>query len=47
MVINDRVEDAVMKIESIVTAEKCRVERNMSFYSELKGGIDNDLSIFR
>jgi guanylate kinase len=47
LVINDSVEDAATKIESIITAEKCRVDRNMDFYAKLKGGIDNDLSIFR
>ncbi|HZJ57757.1 MAG TPA: guanylate kinase [Clostridia bacterium] len=47
LVINDTVEEAAMKIESIVTAEKCRVDRNVDFYAKLQGGIDNDLSIFR
>lgn len=47
LVINDKVEEAAKKIESIVIAEKCRVDRNKNFYAYLRGGMDDDLSIFR
>lgn len=47
LVINDTVEEAAKKIKSIVIAEKCRVDRNKDFYTSLRGGIDDDLSIFR
>ncbi len=47
LVVNDRVQEAAKKIESIVIAEKCRVDRNKNFYASLRGGRDDDLSIFR
>lgn len=47
LVINDRVEEAARKIESIVIAERCRVDRNKNFYVSLQGGMDDDISIFR
>lgn len=47
LVINDEVENAAKKIEAIVTAEKCRVDRNKDFYVNLQGGMDHDLSICR
>ncbi len=46
LVVNDRVEDAVSKIEAIITAEKCRVDRNEEFYLSLREGVKDDLSDF-
>ena len=46
LVVNDRVEDAVSKIEVIITAEKCRVDRNEEFYLSLREGVKDDLSDF-
>lgn len=39
VVINDKVENAVEKIEAILTAERCRVDRNTQLSMELKGEI--------
>ena len=39
LVVNDSVEDAAKRIESIVIAEKCRVDRNRDFYLRLQGGM--------
>jgi len=47
LVINDSVKEAAKKIEAIVVAEKCRVDRNSDFYTNLQGGIDNAISIHR
>lgn len=47
IVINDSVKEAAKKIEAIITAEKCRVDRNKDFYTSLQGGIDNALSFNR
>ena len=47
IVINDSVKEAAKKIEAIITAEKCRVDRNKDFYTSLQGGIDNAISINR
>ena len=47
LVVNDSVKEAAKKIEAIVVAEKCRVDRNRDFYTSLKGGIDNAISIHR
>jgi len=44
VVVNDRVSDAVDKIEAILTAEKCRVDRNRELTMTLQGGIKNDIS---
>lgn len=38
VVINDEVETAVHRIESIITAEKCRVDRNKELNHILQGG---------
>jgi len=46
LVVNDTVEQAVHRIESIITAEKCRVDRNRDFYLSLQEGMKNDLSNF-
>lgn len=46
LVINDHVEDAAKKIEAIVIAEKCRVDRNKEFFDRLQGGCIDELSIF-
>jgi guanylate kinase len=40
VVVNDRVEEAVRKIEAIVLAEKCRVVRNKGLYLGLEGGVN-------
>ena len=40
VVVNDRVEEAVRKIEAIVLAEKCRVVRNNGLYLGLEGGVN-------
>ena len=42
LVINDTVDKAVSKIESIITAEKCRVDRNKDFYMSLRERIKDD-----
>ncbi len=43
IVVNDRVDRAVKRIEAIVTAEKCKVDRNRDFYINIrKGGRFND-----
>jgi len=47
LVINDSVKEAAKKIEAIVAAEKCRVDRNRDFYTSLQGGIDDAVSIHR
>ena len=40
VITNDKVEEAVSKIEAVITAEKCRVQRNEELLSELlEGGI--------
>ena len=40
VITNDRVEEAVCKIEAVITAEKCRVQHNKELLSELlEGGI--------
>ncbi len=39
VVVNDKVEGAVKKIEAIVMAEKCRVDRNTELILQLQGGI--------
>ena len=40
VITNDKVEEAVCKIEAVITAEKCRVQRNEELLSELlEGGI--------
>ena len=39
VVVNDLVEDAVCKIEAIILAEKCRVDRNNQLILQLQGGI--------
>ncbi len=40
VVVNDSVEKAVAKIEAIVTAEKCRVDRNRDLYTNIcEGGL--------
>ena len=44
--VNDRVENAASKIEAIITAEKCRVDRNEEFYLSLREGVKDDLSDF-
>lgn len=44
VIVNDDVEDAAQKIESIIIAEKCRVDRNESIYANLIGGIMDDPS---
>ncbi len=46
LVVNDTVEQAVRRIESIIIAEKCRVERNRDFYLSLQEGMKDDLSDF-
>ncbi|HZJ83617.1 MAG TPA: guanylate kinase [Clostridia bacterium] len=46
IVINDKIEDAASKIQSIILAEKCRVDRNKGFYTKLQGGMNDDLSDF-
>ena len=38
IVVNDIVEEAVKKIEAIVLAEKCRVDRNTELIMQLQGG---------
>jgi len=45
VVINDAVEKAVQKIEAIIIAEKCRVDRNKGLYLALQGGMKDDLSV--
>ena len=40
VVINDKVDDAVSKIEAILTAEKCRVDRNRELTMILQGGLE-------
>lgn len=42
MVVNDKVDQATQKIESIITAEKCRVNIQQDFYKELIGGYKNE-----
>ncbi|HHW71174.1 MAG TPA: guanylate kinase [Clostridiales bacterium] len=45
IVVNDRVDKAVKKIEAIVMAEKCKVDRNRDFYINIReGGCLNDRS---
>lgn len=40
VITNDKVEEAVSKIEAVITAEKCRVQRNEELLSKLlEGGI--------
>ncbi len=39
VVVNDTVEEAVEKIQAIVTAEKCRVDRNKELYTMIQGGV--------
>jgi guanylate kinase len=39
VVVNDIVEEAVEKIQAIVTAEKCRVDRNKELYTMIQGGV--------
>jgi guanylate kinase len=39
VVVNDVVENAVSKIEAIIMAEKCRVDRNTQLILQLQGGI--------
>ena len=39
VVVNDTVENAVEKIEAIITAEKCRVDRNKELNLQLQGGL--------
>lgn len=39
VVVNDKVEEAVRKMEAIVLAEKCRVDRNSELIMKLQGGI--------
>lgn len=39
VVINDKVDDAINKIEAIIIAEKCRVNRNKELNLTLQGGI--------
>nr|WP_218623546.1 guanylate kinase [Thermoanaerobacter sp. CM-CNRG TB177] len=39
VVINDSVEEAVEKINAIIIAEKCRVDRNKDLYLEIKEGL--------
>jgi guanylate kinase len=39
VVVNDLVDDAVCKIEGIILAEKCRVDRNNQLILQLQGGI--------
>lgn len=38
-VINDVLEDAVLKLQSIIVAEKCRSSKNMDLLQNLKGGL--------
>lgn len=38
VVVNDRIERAVVKVQSIITAEKCRVDRNVGLNLLLQGG---------
>ncbi|MFU0800817.1 MAG: guanylate kinase [Xylanivirga thermophila] len=42
VVINDEVGNAVSYIESIVTAEKCKVKRNKDIYKNFSGGMSYD-----
>ncbi len=44
VVVNDKVEEAVKKIEAIIIAEKCRVDRNKELHLALQGGAQHDLS---
>ncbi len=44
VVVNDEVSKAVNKIEAIITAEKCRVDRHKELSIILQGGCSNDLS---
>ncbi|HPT77788.1 MAG TPA: guanylate kinase [Candidatus Atribacteria bacterium] len=44
VVVNDKVEEAVKKIEAIIIAEKCRVDRNKELHLILQGGAQHDLS---
>jgi len=39
LVLNDTVNNAVQKLEAIVTAERCRISRNRDFYLSLQGGV--------
>lgn len=45
VVINDTIDDAVKRIEAIIIAEKCRVDRNNNLNTILQGGQLNDLPI--
>jgi len=38
VVVNDEIEDAVKKIEAIIIAEKCRIDRNKGLNNILQGG---------
>ncbi|SHF20049.1 guanylate kinase [Caldanaerobius fijiensis DSM 17918] len=39
VVVNDDVEEAIKKIESIIIAEKCRVDRNKEYYLNIREGL--------
>jgi len=39
IVVNDKVEEAVRKIEAVILAEKCRVDRNRELILQLQGGM--------
>lgn len=47
LVVNDNVGDAADRIQAIITAEKCKIDRNKGFYTGLQGGMKDDLSNFR
>jgi guanylate kinase len=44
IIINDKVTEAVRKLDAIVLAEKCRVDRNRGIYLNLQGVMKDDLS---
>ncbi len=39
VVVNDTVEEATKKVDAIIMAEKCRVDRNTELILQLQGGI--------